>query len=137
MAEENAALLIVEQGVEEASVIPLHQRAQVIGKLPHADIFLGNPYVSRRHARILWKLGRFQIADLGSKNSTYINGAAKGTPRRSRLASKAGTVIGRASSDHHPPPEPPNRRRLQLQAQVWACLACVIGCHLTGPPGRL
>ena len=74
MAKQASALLIVEKGSEDASVIPLEQATHVIGKLPDADIPLDNPFVSRRHAQILIDQGRFKISDLGSKNGTYVNG---------------------------------------------------------------
>ena len=74
MAKQASALLIVEKGSEDASVIPLEQATHVIGKLPDADIPLDNPFVSRRHAQILMDQGRFKISDLGSKNGTYVNG---------------------------------------------------------------
>ena len=75
MAEESAAaLLIVEKGIEEASVIPLDQRSYLIGNLPDADIRLANPFVSRRHAQIQADKGRYKVSDLGSKNGTYVNG---------------------------------------------------------------
>ncbi|MFQ6026211.1 MAG: FHA domain-containing protein [Dehalococcoidia bacterium] len=70
----DAALLVVEKGSEDASVIPLDQPSHLIGKLPYSDISFNNPYVSRRHAQILSSRGRYQIDDLGSKNGTYING---------------------------------------------------------------
>ena len=79
MAEQPVALLIVEKGAEDASVIPLGQRAHIIGKPPQADISLLNPFVSRQHAQIRWDQGRFQITDLGSKNGTYLNGNRLGS----------------------------------------------------------
>lgn len=75
MPEQAPALLIVEKGGGEASVIPLDGATLVIGKQPSADVNLENPYVSRRHAQILSAQGRYQIGDLGSKNGTYVNGA--------------------------------------------------------------
>ena len=71
---EAAALLIVEKGGEDASVIPLDQTDHLIGKLPYANIPFSNPFVSRRHAQIIATKGRYQINDLGSKNGTFING---------------------------------------------------------------
>ena len=52
MAEQAAALLIVERGAEDASVIPLDHQTHVIGRPPDADIILYNPFVSRRHVQI-------------------------------------------------------------------------------------
>lgn len=79
MADQPEAMLIVERGIEDASIIPLDQRAHVIGKSPSADIAVTNPYVSRRHAQILWEEGQYQIRDLGSKNGTFLNGSLLGS----------------------------------------------------------
>ena len=70
---ERPGLLVVEKGVEEASVIPLDKETQVIGKHAGVDIPLSNPYVSRQHARIVWEQGKYLLADLGSKNGTHLN----------------------------------------------------------------
>ena len=43
MAEQAAALLIVEKGAEDASVILLDQQIHVIGRPPDVDIILSNP----------------------------------------------------------------------------------------------
>ena len=74
MAKQASALLIVEKGAEDASVIPLDQERHIIGKFSAADIPLANPYVSRQHAQILLDNGNYRISDLGSKNGTYVNG---------------------------------------------------------------
>ena len=71
---EDGALLMVEKGSEDASVLPLDRDENLIGKLPYADIAFNNPFVSRRHAQITSARGQYQINDLGSKNGTYING---------------------------------------------------------------
>ena len=68
------AMLVVEKGVSDASVIPLDHPLCVLGKSPAATIVLDNPYVSRRHAQIEQRAEHFEIHDLGSKNGTFING---------------------------------------------------------------
>ena len=82
MAKQPSALLIVEKGAEDASVIPLDQERHVIGKFATADIVLANPYVSRQHAQISLDHGEYKITDLGSKNGTYVNGVRLGTEAR-------------------------------------------------------
>lgn len=48
--------------------------AVTVGRDPDADIFLDNPGVSRRHARIQRsQAGEFSIEDLGSANGTFLN----------------------------------------------------------------
>ena len=74
MAEQPDAMLVVERGIEDVSVLPLDRDTCVLGKAPSADIVIDNPYVSRQHAQITWAEGNFSIRDVGSKNGTFING---------------------------------------------------------------
>ena len=46
----------------------------VIGRAPSCDIRLGDPLVSRRHARVLSSELGTGIEDLGSANGVYVNG---------------------------------------------------------------
>mgnify|MGYP000660428261 CR=1 FL=1 len=85
MLTQPGAMLIVEKGIDDASVIPLDRAAHVIGKSPSADIFADNPYVSRNHAQISVNGEYFEIRDLGSKNGTYLNGVRLTESDRSRL----------------------------------------------------
>ena len=85
MLTQPGAMLIVEKGIDDASVIPLDRAAHVIGKSPDADIFADNPYVSRSHAQISVNGEYFEIRDLGSKNGTYLNGVRLTDSDRSRL----------------------------------------------------
>ena len=78
MPDQPEALLVVEVGVHDMSVIPLDKQAHCLGKPPAADIPIDNPFVSRRHAQIVFEKGTFQIRDLGSKNGTFINGSRLG-----------------------------------------------------------
>jgi len=45
----------------------------IIGRDHTCEIMLASPSVSRRHARLLWRRGRFVIEDLGSANGTTVN----------------------------------------------------------------
>ncbi len=74
MSDQPEAMLIVERGIRDVSVIPLDQSVSVLGKPPSAYISIDSPYVSRRHAQIVRQGGRFEILDLGSKNGTCVNG---------------------------------------------------------------
>lgn len=84
MANQPEAVLVVERGIDDFSIVPLNQPAYELGKSASSNIVLDNPYVSRRHARIVVRRGHFEIEDLGSKNGTSVNGTLLGN-RRVRL----------------------------------------------------
>ena len=75
MEEQPGAVLVVEQGVADLTVIDLDQDALVLGKVPEVEVTLDNPYVSRRHAEISLENKGYVLRDLGSKNGTFVNGA--------------------------------------------------------------
>jgi pSer/pThr/pTyr-binding forkhead associated (FHA) protein len=74
----NGAMLIVERGVSEASVVILEDAPHVLGRRPYADTGFSNACLSRRHAEITRAGQRFQIRDLGSRNGTLVNGQTVG-----------------------------------------------------------
>ncbi len=74
MADPPGAILVVHSGVTEPGQIPLDEISHVLGRLPHADIGLENPFVSRKHAQIGFSDNGYFIRDLGSKNGTYVDG---------------------------------------------------------------
>jgi pSer/pThr/pTyr-binding forkhead associated (FHA) protein len=67
------ALLIVKRGASAGSKILIDKETTTAGRHPESDIFLDDITVSRRHAEIRRKEGRFSIHDLGSLNGTYVN----------------------------------------------------------------
>lgn len=44
------------------------------GRLATSDLVLSRPYVSRRHAQIVFENGAYTLVDLGSRHGTYLNG---------------------------------------------------------------
>jgi hypothetical protein len=50
----------------------------LLGRLPDCDVVLGDPTVSRRHARLNFRDGRWLLQDLESRNGTTVNGAPVG-----------------------------------------------------------
>jgi DNA-binding winged helix-turn-helix (wHTH) protein len=54
--------------------IPLADGETVIGRGPECAIRVDSPKVSRRHARIEVSRGKATLADLGSKNGTFLQG---------------------------------------------------------------
>jgi DNA-binding winged helix-turn-helix (wHTH) protein len=61
--------------------VPLAEGVNVIGRGTDASIWIDAPGVSRHHARITIARDVATIEDLGSKNGTYVAGAAVTTPR--------------------------------------------------------
>lgn len=59
--------------------LPLANGENIIGRDPAAQLQLGDPGVSRRHARIVVGPDGAQLEDLGSKNGTYLDGVRLGT----------------------------------------------------------
>jgi pSer/pThr/pTyr-binding forkhead associated (FHA) protein len=69
--------LTVLKGLESGQTFRLDRLKAALGR--HAgqnDIVLRDPYISSKHAQIIYKAGRFFIEDLGSTNKTFINGVA-------------------------------------------------------------
>jgi pSer/pThr/pTyr-binding forkhead associated (FHA) protein len=50
----------------------------VIGRSSSCQIVIGEPTVSRHHARLRSRDGRWVLQDLGSTNGTYLNGRRVG-----------------------------------------------------------
>lgn len=67
------AIIITEKGGEQRRMV--FDKAEVtIGRVQGNDIVLPKGNVSKRHARIVLKDGKFIIVDLKSTNGTYVNG---------------------------------------------------------------
>ena len=66
-------VIITEKGGEQRRMD--FDKAEVtIGRVQGNDIVLPKGNVSKRHARVLLKDGKFIIVDLKSTNGTYVNG---------------------------------------------------------------
>lgn len=57
------------------NVLPLSEGENVLGRDADADVWIGDPSVSRRHACVRIADGTARLADLGSKNGTVVAGA--------------------------------------------------------------
>ncbi len=74
VADRPNAMLVVQSGTKNPSAIPLDGTSHLLGRFPHADIDLDNPFVSRRHAVIEYSDSGYSIQDLGSSNGTFVDG---------------------------------------------------------------
>lgn len=54
--------------------VPLRKTVINIGRHHDNDVVLPDPTVSRQHAQIRWRFGRFAIYDLGSQSGIAVNG---------------------------------------------------------------
>lgn len=66
-------IIIQEKGGEQRRVV-FNKPEVTIGRVQGNDIVLPKGNVSKRHARIVLKDGKFIIVDLKSTNGTYVNG---------------------------------------------------------------
>lgn len=66
-------------GNQQRSEFPM--REITIGRSSESDLILRRNDISRRHARILMRDGRFILLDLKSENGTYVNGRRIGSPQ--------------------------------------------------------
>ena len=67
--------LVVTAGPAKDTVIPLTQEEASIGRDPNNAVAISDPSVSRKHCLLRRETdGRFQIADLESRNGTVVNG---------------------------------------------------------------
>ncbi len=67
------ALVVRSGGGRAGEVFPLAEGETTIGRSPDCGIFLDDVTVSRRHAVLAERDGRFWIDDLGSLNGTFLN----------------------------------------------------------------
>lgn len=70
--------LVVREGVSRAQPREVQLALDegtpaIVGRTSQADIPLGDPEVSRRHARLDLVRGVVYLADLGSRNGTFLN----------------------------------------------------------------
>lgn len=64
--------VVVVEGSNAGTSVPLSQAPIVIGRGSDAAIRLDDDYVSTRHARIAASADQWYVEDLGSTNGTYI-----------------------------------------------------------------
>ncbi|NLY52172.1 MAG: FHA domain-containing protein [Firmicutes bacterium] len=80
----------------------------LLGRDPKSDLVLEDPFVSATHARIYRQGGEFWLEDLGSTNSTYLNGELVSRPQK--LTEVAVITVGNAVVVFHTSPNSPERK---------------------------
>lgn len=73
MKSHKGCLILVDDNILVKSVV-IEQRDCIIGRADGCDFVLAGKEVSRNHARVSFKGGRFVIKDLKSANGTFVNG---------------------------------------------------------------
>ncbi|WP_265521240.1 FHA domain-containing protein [Oerskovia flava] len=69
----HSALLIMQRGPVVGERFLLDADRTVAGRSEHADIFLDDVTVSRKHAEFVRESDGFLVRDVGSLNGTYVN----------------------------------------------------------------
>lgn len=69
----HSALLIMQRGPVVGARFLLDADRTVAGRSEHADVFLDDVTVSRKHAEFVREGERFFVRDVGSLNGTYVN----------------------------------------------------------------
>jgi len=79
------AVLLLKGSPGEGNTISLPQGITTLGRSPLNDIVVDHLSASRQHAAIRGDPEEYWIADLGSRNGTYVNGERLGSePRQLR-----------------------------------------------------
>ncbi|GAA3822003.1 FHA domain-containing protein [Cellulomonas soli] len=68
-----SALLVMQRGPSAGARFLLDAERTVAGRSTHADIFLDDVTVSRKHAEFVRDGLQFVVRDIGSLNGTYVN----------------------------------------------------------------
>jgi diguanylate cyclase (GGDEF)-like protein len=71
-AREEASIVVV-YGTETGRRLPLTTHDFMIGRSTKCDLLIDQKDVSRKHAQIVWALGRYTIRDLQSSNGVWVN----------------------------------------------------------------
>jgi FHA domain/zinc-ribbon domain len=70
---EGPALVVRSGGGRQGEHFVPHGERTTIGRSPDCDVFLDDVTVSRNHAVLVDRDGRYSIEDQGSLNGTYVN----------------------------------------------------------------
>lgn len=69
-----ATLEVLARGVETGVRHRIERPVVQLGRAPHCDVTIGDDSVSGTHATLLWRAGRWELRDAGSRNGSYVDG---------------------------------------------------------------
>jgi len=75
-------------GRQAGGEIQLTRRAITLGRDRKNAIVIPDPYVSRQHARIVWRNGQYFLEPLGSRNGTFVDDHLVIKPRRLKFGQR-------------------------------------------------
>jgi hypothetical protein len=75
------AWLVATSGPSKGRTFPIPIDGATVGRLPENTIYIPDERLSREHARIEFREGRFFLNDLGSRNGTALNGSLVSNPQ--------------------------------------------------------
>jgi pSer/pThr/pTyr-binding forkhead associated (FHA) protein len=64
----------VTNGENAGLRFPVEAKTVTVGRGPHCDLRLSDPYVSNKHCQIVFRGDHFTLVDLGSLNKTRVRG---------------------------------------------------------------
>ncbi len=116
-------VILVDGSIETAIVITASPFT--VGRAPDRDLVLSHPYVSRKHAEIVFEEGAFFVVDMASRHGTFVNGIRADRQRLStndahpfRLRRRPGASLrlpGRRQPFHNPRFARPNPVHLRAK----------------------
>jgi GAF domain/FHA domain len=112
------ARLTVYLADRPARVLSLADEGEyVIGRDPASELWVDDDRVSRRHAWLRWDGEGWELADLGSKNGTYVNGVP--AYAGSRLPDQGWLSLGGVLASFERLSERQSRRHSEVQVERW------------------
>lgn len=113
------SLIVSEKGGQERRTA-FRSNELTVGRVQGNDVVLPKGNVSKRHARILYREGRFIVTDLNSTNGTYVNRQriAQATIIREEDSIFIGDFVIRVEMASEGPSSQPDTPRRELQAPI-------------------
>lgn len=94
MANQEIAMLLVQEGNSPKTQWPLVEAKTIIGRDSDSDVQINDRQVSRQHAEISRTIEGYAIRDMGSKNGTFLNGeSVSAEPRLMRNGDEVGIAL--------------------------------------------